>query len=45
MDRGWLGRFVAALAGCFLAISHAGTVDLTEGFDDITDLPSKGWSL
>jgi len=45
MDSGWFHRIGPVLAGCFLAISHAGAVDLVEGFDNIADLPSKGWSL
>jgi len=38
-------RWVLGLAVSFVAFSSTRAVDLTEGFDDINDLPSKGWSL
>ncbi len=38
-------RWGLLLAVSFVAFSPARAVDLTEGFDNITDLPSKGWSL
>lgn len=45
MGQIWNCRIVPVLAVCMVAMSQAGAVDLTEGFDNIADLPSKGWSL
>lgn len=43
--RMWIRNLVPVLAVCMAAMTPAGAVDLTEGFDNIADLPSKGWSL